>query len=149
MARECFRLEIPGKPVPKDRPRATVAGGHVRFYTPAATRAYEKRVRDVAQAKMTNDGWRMASVALVCELYFFVLRPKSCPKSRAYPSVKPDLDNYVKAVLDGMNGVVFADDNLLVDIHARKCYTDDEPRTLVCIRPAVLPWDSEAEVADG
>ena len=40
----------------------------------------------------------------------------------AKPESKPDLDNIIKAVLDGCNGVVFRDDKQVVSIHAAKEY---------------------------
>ena len=35
---------------------------------------------------------------------------------------KPDLDNVQKAILDGMNGIVFEDDSQVIDSRARKAY---------------------------
>ena len=35
---------------------------------------------------------------------------------------KPDLDNLVKSVLDGLNGIAYVDDNQIIDIEARKEY---------------------------
>lgn len=130
-----FELTIPGKPVPKGRPRGTTAGcsGYVRFYTPQATREYELKVAECARLAMAKDHWPIADKAVACELIFFVKRPKNCPKSRVFPSVKPDLDNYVKAVVDGMSGIVFEDDKLIVDTHSAKRYAHDEPKTLVRI----------------
>lgn len=44
------------------------------------------------------------------------------------PCVKPDLDNYFKAVTDAINGVVFRDDKQIVEVHMFKKYSDS-PRT--------------------
>jgi Holliday junction resolvase RusA-like endonuclease len=35
---------------------------------------------------------------------------------------RPDVDNVLKAVLDGVSGVAYADDKHVVAIHARKVY---------------------------
>ena len=35
---------------------------------------------------------------------------------------KPDLDNVQKAILDGMNGIVFEDDSQVIDSRTRKAY---------------------------
>lgn len=40
------RLTITIEPSPKERPRATMVGGHARIYTPKTTEAYEKKIRD-------------------------------------------------------------------------------------------------------
>jgi Holliday junction resolvase RusA-like endonuclease len=49
-------------------------------------------------------------------------RPKSCPKKRLYPVVKPDFDNEVKLVIDAMNKYVFKDDAQIVTAQIRKRY---------------------------
>jgi Holliday junction resolvase RusA-like endonuclease len=53
-------------------------------------------------------------------LTFFVPSPKRC--SRTWPCVRPDLDNYIKAVKDALNGVLYKDDGQIVILHARKEY---------------------------
>ena len=40
------------------------------------------------------------------------------------PTVKPDTDNYIKSTLDGLNGLLWADDNQIVDLVASKFYSD-------------------------
>jgi len=40
-----------------------------------------------------------------------------------YAFKKPDLDNYIKLVLDALNGVFYKDDSLICSIHAKKIYT--------------------------
>jgi Holliday junction resolvase RusA-like endonuclease len=38
------------------------------------------------------------------------------------PPSRPDVDNYVKAVLDALNGIVLADDALVLELRAIKQY---------------------------
>ena len=40
------------------------------------------------------------------------------------PIVKPDLDNYIKSAFDALNGVLWADDAMVVDLHAKKFYSE-------------------------
>ena len=54
---------------------------------------------------------------------FRVKRPKSV--KRAYPTVAPDLDKYVRGVNDGLTGVAFADDSQVIKIIASKEYSDN------------------------
>ena len=51
MAVEFF---VPGQPVGKGRPRATVRAGRARLYTPAKTEKYEARVALFAQQAMAG-----------------------------------------------------------------------------------------------
>ena len=60
------------------------------------------------------------SLPVKITISFFMPRPKTV--KRAYPSVAPDLDKLVRAVLDGLTGVAYADDGQVVQIHAQKLY---------------------------
>jgi Holliday junction resolvase RusA-like endonuclease len=55
------------------------------------------------------------------------------------PTSRPDLDNYVKAALDAINGIVIADDALVVELEACKRYGPD-PKVVLTVTPlAALP----------
>lgn len=49
------------------------------------------------------------------------------------PKTRPDLDNYLKAILDGLSGIAFTDDNLICRIEAEKWY--GKPRAEIEITP--------------
>ena len=49
------------------------------------------------------------------------------------PTKKPDLDNVLKAVLDGLNGIAFVDDSQVVNVCMAKHY-DLTPRVAVTVR---------------
>jgi hypothetical protein len=51
------------------------------------------------------------------------------------PTGKPDLDNVIKSLFDGLNLVTWADDAQIVDMTASKWF-GDEPRLCVRIRAA-------------
>lgn len=62
-------------------------------------------------------------VPLAVSLRFVVTRPPSVPKKRLLPVVKPDLDNYVKLVLDACNGYLWPDDSQVCRVTAEKTYS--------------------------
>jgi Holliday junction resolvase RusA-like endonuclease len=71
---------------------------------------------------------------IAVEITAFYLVPKSWSKKKQAatyageikPTVKPDIDNIVKIVLDGLNGVAFTDDKQVIEIQAQKCYVFDD-----------------------
>lgn len=121
---------IEGKAQPKERAR--VIRGHA--YTPTKTAQYEQRIARAWAAKYPDQLGGDLRVSVI----FSMSLPTSwsgVKKERARlgvinPSVRPDLDNLVKAVLDGLNGVAFLDDKQVIELFARKEYAD-EPRTLI------------------
>lgn len=54
------------------------------------------------------------------------------------PIVKPDLSNYVKAIEDGLNKIVWKDDSLIVHEETDKFYSEN-PR----IEIEVEQWEPE------
>lgn len=127
-----MRIEFtaPVVAVPKARPRFTRSG---RTYTPAKTQAFEKQIALMARRAMADAGVsRVESGAVTVLAYFYYTPPQSWSKKRKLELIKkvvvpkttkPDIDNLKKAVLDGMNGVVFADDALVFRISAEKAYS--------------------------
>ena len=49
---------------------------------------------------------------------FNLKRPKSV--TRQHPSVRPDIDNYLKSTLDAGNGVLWEDEGQIVSLRAQK-----------------------------
>lgn len=122
-------ITIPGQPVAKGRPRATTIGGHARMYTPAKTAAYEQLVAIAGKSAMAGKPPLTTPVAVSMTANLKI--PASWPKKRRqaaldgteYPSIKPDVDNYAKAALDGLNGIVWADDAQVVTMTVHKRYS--------------------------
>lgn len=121
-----MQIFIPGKPQGKGRPRYWK--GHA--VTPESTMTYEQMIAMLWKCERYGVSDKPISV----EITAFYLVPKSWSKKKQAavyageikPTVKPDIDNIVKIVLDGLNGVAFTDDKQVIEIQAQKCYVFDD-----------------------
>jgi Holliday junction resolvase RusA-like endonuclease len=123
-----IKFEIDGIPVAKGRVKFARRGKFNVAYTPEKTRTYEDHVRQAGMAAMGS----MEPLETPVKAYFYVrlLVPKSYSKKRMAaclsgderPAKKPDLDNIIKSLTDGLNGVCYHDDSQIVDLHATKAY---------------------------
>ena len=119
---------IYGEPVPKGRPRFSTRGKFPVAYTPEKTKNYESDVGMMAKAAMGAS--EPLEGALEAFIYVTFPVPASYSKKRTEACLsdsekhikKPDLDNVVKAVLDGMSDIVFLSDSQITSIHATKVY---------------------------
>lgn len=137
-----LKFTVLGDPQGKGRPRFYRG----RAVTPKKTRDYEALVRHEAQQALEHMV-QLPNFEAPCEVsidvYYTV--PKSYTKKQRLQIAesgpwmvrpgKPDLDNIIKSVLDGMNGIVFRDDVQVVALRARKewCPDDEQPRVEVKI----------------
>lgn len=122
-----MNFKIEGLPKGKGRPRFTRSG---HTYTPDMTRKYEALV--TARAKEAMIGKRKIEKpnAVRVDILATFPVPSSWSKKRRTAALqgvehhvsKPDLDNVQKAILDGMNGIVFEDDSQVIDSRTRKAY---------------------------
>lgn len=55
-------------------------------------------------------------------MVFTMARPKTV--KRPFPSVAPDLDKLIRAVLDALTAIAYKDDGQVVEVKARKEYGD-------------------------
>ncbi|WP_369952181.1 RusA family crossover junction endodeoxyribonuclease [Ralstonia syzygii] len=135
---DTITFTIPGEPVAKGRARSFVRNGHVAHYTPEKTARYENLVKLAAQQAMGDMAPAEGAVALIVRAFMGIPTSWSQKKQRAAalgeitPTKRPDLDNIVKAVKDGANGVTWKDDSQVVDVRASKRY--GTPRVEVEVR---------------
>lgn len=133
-------FEIPGDPRGKGRPKFARRGDFVQTYTDDKTASYENLVSLAARDAMKGRPLFSGPMHFEMVATFKVPASMSAKKREAMllgeikPTKKPDLDNIQKAVLDGMNGVVFEDDAQVVTMLAGKQY-GSPPRVWVHIRP--------------
>ena len=137
-----------GAPQGKGRPRVGRVGQHVRMFTPAKTLAYEGLVAHCGAAAMAGRALLEGPVEL--RLLIDVAIPASWSKRKQaqalaaeiLPTTKPDVDNVIKAIGDGLNGVVWKDDSQISDVIARKRYAE-KPQVRVMVRQAVNAVEAE------
>jgi crossover junction endodeoxyribonuclease RusA len=55
-------------------------------------------------------------------LEFTFRKPKGAPKRRTWPVVKPDIDKLIRATLDSLSGILYADDAQVVQVSSDKIY---------------------------
>lgn len=120
---------IPGEPRGKGRPRATSIGGHARMFTDAKTASYENLVKLAASRALgdrdpLDEALRVrVSVRMVPAASHSAKKRAAMLSGEIMPTKLPDIDNVVKAVLDGCNKVAFRDDALIVSLIASKSYS--------------------------
>ena len=135
--RVTIEFQVPGEPKGKGRPRAAKTKRGVRMYTPAATKTYEQAVQAAAVPAMAGRAPLTGPLELTLRVVMPVPASWSLKRKAAalagleLPAKKPDLDNILKAICDGLNGVAWTDDALVVDATVRKRY-GAEPG--VCVR---------------
>ena len=132
-----------GEPMAKQRPKMTTINGHAHAYTPKDTINYENRVM-VSYKGITERMFnRNDKLSVSVNAYFGLTKAdygkKGLNKSGrekidgVYCDKHKDLDNIIKVVLDGLNGVAYVDDKQVVEIRGTKKYTLEEPRVEVTI----------------
>ena len=132
-------FRVPGPPVPKARARhGRTRSGKPVTYTDAKTKNFEALVAIAAAEAMA--GRPPFDSALQCERKCFVAPPRSWSKTKTaaalagevLPVSRPDIDNYIKSVCDGCNGVVWTDDARVWSLLAEKRFADS-PRVEIAV----------------
>ena len=119
---DTLKVFIPGKPEPLRRHRTAVRGRRAIQYDPPENKANKALIQSYASIAMARQGVRGPyQCPLRVEFFFCFERPKSA-RRRLFPSVKPDVDNLQKLVMDALNGVVWQDDALIVQAEAYELY---------------------------
>ncbi|TCS80362.1 RusA family crossover junction endodeoxyribonuclease [Tepidibacillus fermentans] len=103
-----YKIIIPGRPVPKGRPRL---GKNGNVYTPRRTKQYEELI-----------GWKTKEVIkqplegnIALHIRVYVKR-----------NVFPDIDNIAKSCMDGMNGIAYKDDKQVSFLSIQRIRGEEE-----------------------
>lgn len=119
------RWWVPGVPAPKGSARAVISrstGKALLLASGSDGNARAQTAWSNAVGWATRAAWRglplLGAVAIAIE--FHLPAPKR--RTRAAPTVKPDLDKLLRSTLDAMTGLAYHDDAQIVDAHPRKVY---------------------------
>jgi len=131
-------FNVPGPPQGKGRPRIVKHGKFSALAAPTKTVAYEGLIALAAAEAMQGRPLIAGPVMLTLTICHAV--PASWSKRKQQdalaglilPTSKPDIDNVLKAVGDGCNGVVWEDDRLIA-----RCTIVRQYRSTPCLAVTV------------
>lgn len=106
-------IVINGRPVPKGRPRL---GRRGRVFTPEKTLIAEAQIREAWDGPLFEGPVSIRVVFNVEQTEVTVFECSDTTPSK----LRGDIDNYVKTLMDGLNGVAWADDKQVHYVEATK-----------------------------
>ena len=126
-----IKLVIEGTPVGKGRPRVASRGSFAHAYTPKKTKNYEKLIQNNYLSNYTYEDMLKGPIKAKLMEYFPI--PESLSKKKKEElsnnfekhTKKPDIDNVIKTVFDALNNVAFEDDSNIVELTAKKLYSNN------------------------
>jgi Holliday junction resolvase RusA-like endonuclease len=129
-----LHFEIPGIPVSGNHRLTRTDHG---VYVVKRAREFAHRVQSIAKAAAVLASWRMPDyVAVDLEIY----------------NVNMDRDNVCKALMDPLQGIVFADDRRILDGEISRYKDGAGPRIIVAVREVdgkFYGFGSEAKAGSG
>lgn len=114
-----INFSIPGKPITKLRPRFSRIKGKTRTYD---SQVEEKRTVKWQIKSRIGKEEPLDGPLHITLTFVFVCPPTRAPKKEFFHTVKPDLDNCIKWILDVGNAILWHDDKQVASITARKIY---------------------------
>lgn len=112
---------LPFPPIALQRPRFSKSG-HV--YDPQQSDKEAIQLYLLTHYKKT-----IYDCPLFLFVTFYVKIPQKLKQVNQKPAIsRPDLDNYIKFLMDVLNEIFYMDDAIVTEIHAKKIY-DTNPRT--------------------
>ena len=130
-----MRLDIPGKPIKKKRPRSVLRGGRVIVYD--SQKDELKEWQKVVKPQIPH----IIECPVEISIEFVMPTTKAWSKRKLHELEhgktfwhvkRPDIDNLEKWVLDGLNGLAYKDDSQVVKVQTIKRYGLN-PRTVVVL----------------
>lgn len=119
------------EPMAQSRPRFARRGRGVVAYEEAKMKAWRAECSRLIKEVFNPE--KPIEDSLKIDVTFFIRPPKYISEKKKlkeklkaeeiFCSKKPDIDNYLKALLDSMTGIIFKDDGQVVECRARKLYS--------------------------
>ena len=124
-----FEFTVYTSPRPKKRPKV------YRWSTVNPSEKDEKLLAGKIKS-LSNCPKKPLAGQISVDFKFYINPPKSTPKWQLpimeqailRPNKSPDLDNYVKLILDSLNGILWEDDRYIIEINSAKYYTTDQEK---------------------
>ena len=109
-----IQFRVDGQPIPQGSMK--VINGHIIHSQGSALAAWRSAVALAAKHAGAKPSLNPIAITMV----FVFARPRTV--TRAEPTVPPDLDKLIRAVLDGLTAVAYKDDAQVTEIKAVKIY---------------------------
>jgi len=109
-----IQFRVDGKPVPQGSMSAV--NGHIFHSQGSALATWRASIAIAARYAGAQPSPKPISMTMV----FIFQKPKTVTRSE--PTVPPDLDKLIRAVLDGLTAVAYKDDAQVTEIRAIKIY---------------------------
>jgi Holliday junction resolvase RusA-like endonuclease len=110
-------MHLPIAPVPFSRPRCN---GN-QFYNAPKYSKFKKQLSTLLQFHFARRKPIEGPIEL--RVIFHLEKPKT--SKNEYPIVRPDLDNYLKSVMDAANKILWLDDCQVVRVFMQKFYSKE------------------------
>lgn len=131
-----LRIVMAGAVRGKGAGRAAIVGGHAHVFTDSKTRNELADLRHSARINMAGKTPYLG--AIVVHITAYRMPTASMPKKKLAlalagklaPATRPDADNYMKLICDGLNKIVWGDDAQIVEAHIYKRYSE-HPRLVL------------------
>ena len=109
-----IQFRVDGKPVPQGS--MSSVNGHIFHSQGSALATWRAAIAIAAR----HAGARPSAQSISMTIVFIFQKPKTVTRSE--PTVPPDLDKLIRAVLDGLTAVAYKDDAQVTEIRALKIY---------------------------
>lgn len=142
-------ITVPGTPTGKGRARSATrrkkgGGTYIAHVTPQKTINYESLVALAAHQAMAGRPPLAGAVEVEIAIRitppgsWSVKKTKQAIEGVIRPITTPDVDNVIKAIFDGCNGIVWGDDRQVTDIARLTKRYSVQPGVVMTVRQATV-----------